>query len=594
MTRITESQWIEYFGFQRFPFDRPEAGNEEFARPDFLASCFVPPDCFARILGQADALPVPAILFAARGTGKTACRVMVDYYCRSGRNPYTPSTDQFNHVLSVPHIHLHRLLEPGKIAQHSGIRVENHVIEILSRAIPSLVELIALSETIREAAQKLSPYDRLDLSWLIFQYRFHLTTRQIHFLQSLQLWPLTDSYNPIGVGPTESSTGRTPAYLDPVWQARDTISPLDHLHQLARWVREMGIRATYILVDGVDEFAEVAADPQEAYHLIRPLLTNLRLMDGTPYLTLKFFLPDFLEPFLQEDTAFRRDRGFIIEKINWSKDDLIRILRQRLAATRDQPDRVISGFDALCVPELHGQIESDLAAWANNNPRQLMVLCGLMVTAHCSKEVADQEDPYQLNSHDLQTALRQFTERQAVAVTPPPSLRHRPSHSLTDLIAQGEHEHLEFKASLQWSLDKDGKGFVNKEMRAIIGRAIVGMMNRDGGILLIGVADNGTVLGLDNDLRALRKRNTDGFQLEINRVVETYLGLQYIPYILVSFPSVNQKNICKIDIQPTPHAVYFRNSDNSYDFYVRLGNSTRKLDTKAGIAYIHSHWSESK
>jgi hypothetical protein len=39
MVTITESQWVNNFGFQRFPFDRPEAGNEEFARPDFLASC---------------------------------------------------------------------------------------------------------------------------------------------------------------------------------------------------------------------------------------------------------------------------------------------------------------------------------------------------------------------------------------------------------------------------------------------------------------------------------------------------------------------------------------------------------------------------
>ena len=51
MTTISESQWVDYFGFQRFPFDRPEAGNEEFARPDFLASCFVEPRGFERVFG---------------------------------------------------------------------------------------------------------------------------------------------------------------------------------------------------------------------------------------------------------------------------------------------------------------------------------------------------------------------------------------------------------------------------------------------------------------------------------------------------------------------------------------------------------------
>jgi hypothetical protein len=84
-------------------------------------------------------------------------------------------------------------------------------------------------------------------------------------------------------------------------------------------VKSVGIKSTYILVDGVDELEETAGEPNYAHKLIRPLLNNLRLMDETPHLALKFFLPSDLESFILTDRAFRTDRGIVIEKIQWRK-----------------------------------------------------------------------------------------------------------------------------------------------------------------------------------------------------------------------------------------------------------------------------------
>ena len=115
------------------------------------------------------------------------------------------------------------------------------------------------------------------------------------------------------------------------------------------------------------------------------------------------------------------------------------------------------------------------------------------------------------------------------------------------------------------------------------------MMNRYGGRLLIGVADDGKVIGIENDLKSIRKGNEDGFQLEIGRVVETYIGLEYAPYKKVYFESIEDNRVCVIEIRPSPNPVYFR-SNNTSEFWVRLDNSTRKLDVKAAMSYIQSHW----
>lgn len=590
MVRLTENQWIEYFGFQRFPFDRPEAGNEEFARPDFLAACFVEPHSFERVLGQADA-PVSSLLFAARGSGKTACRVMVDYYCHRGEVNRERRQDHASYVLSVPHIHLHQVLNMARQDAPSeetpAVRVEHHAVEIMRRAVPAIVDLIARAPELSNNIRGLPYAEKQDLSWLILNYSHYLNSLQARFLHSIGIGAPVEERPSMGF-----QAHRAPSTEQPIWenllmQKRLQVSPLDHIGQWARLVRQSGISATYVLVDGVDEFEESASDPDTAFLLIRPLLTNLRLMDGTPYLALKFFLPDHIEHLVMMDQGVRRDRGFIVESIVWQQEDMIKILRKRLAALKRREDidrdRLETGFDALCVPELRGRIEIELAELAGGNPRYLMLLCGMMVSAHCARDVSNQDDPYQLNMTDLQMAITRFENmisgfRQILDQSTIPAVR--------ELITRGESDGLEFKSSLRWDYDK---GAVNKELQAVIARTIAGMLNSNGGILLIGVADDGTVLGIEKDLTGLRKQDIDGFQLLLTNTVITYLGIEYTAYLRIRFEQIDKRTVCVLLIQKSGTPVYF-SGENAPEFWVRAGSSTRQLDVKAAMYYIQNHW----
>ena len=386
MTTITERQWVNYYGFQRFPFDRPEAGNEEFARPDFLSSCFVEPRGFERVLGQADS-PTTSLLFAARGTGKTACRVMMDYYCQYGSARLSsPETDEPNYVLSIPHIRLDNVRDLARTSTPKGLPIEifldHHVVEIMRQAVPAFVDMMARHTAFIEKFKGLSKSDFIDLSLYLVSYSTYLTSSQKEFLRDLDIDLSLQSLEPL---------------------------PLHHLEQWSKLVTKIGIKSSYVLVDGVDEIMESAGDPSYAHNMIRPLLTHLRLMDGTHHLALKFFLPSDMEQPVLSDRAFRSDRGFVIERIRWRDEDLIRILRERLNVLRradfEIRDRTAAGFDTLCVPELRGEIERNLAQNANGNPRYLMNLCSQMVISHCARAIDGQDDPFQLNREDYFAAM---------------------------------------------------------------------------------------------------------------------------------------------------------------------------------------------
>ncbi len=576
MARITENQWVSYHGFQRFPFDRPEAGNEEFARPDFLSACFVPPSNYGRILGQADA-PVTALLFAARGAGKTACRVMADYNYREGLLPRgrDATAEKPPYVLSVPHIHLDQVLNRARQSPALGdtpvVTAEHHAEEILKRAVPALADLVARATELREAAANLSPFQKLDLGWFLETYSHYLSVSQTAFLHEL-----------VGV---DSPVRERPVWVDGVLRNRAQASPLDHLTQWTTLVHQMGVQATFVSIDGVDEFQESAGDPDAAYALVRPLLTSLRLMDGTPYCALKFFLPDSLEPLIMGDPAFRKERGFVIERIHWSEQNLIEILRKRLAALKvdanENRDRTEVSFDVLCVPDIRGQIEHDLAQWAKNNPRRMMILCGLMVEAHCVEEITGQDDPYQLNRADWYVALETFERR--VGRPAPVAEEALP---LADLIAQGENERVEFKSSIRWDFTLKA---ANKGLQMSIARAICGMLNSKGGILIVGVDDDRSVIGIESDLKALEKPNRDGFELYLTNIIKHHLGIAYRDYVQVGFETVQDREVCVLAIDPCPEPVFLK-TGNENEFCVRRGNATHKLDAKETVQYIQAHW----
>jgi len=164
-----------------------------------------------------------------------------------------------------------------------------------------------------------------------------------------------------------------------------------------------------------------------------------------------------------------------------------------------------------------------------------------------------------------------------------PALLNAP---LAKLIRAGESEHVEFKASLMWDYRRQS---VNKELYEPVMKNLVAFMNAEGGILIVGVADDGEILGLDPDMKTLRKPGVDGFENVFNVAFGNMVGMEYRPFITLDFPTVQDKTICAIKVRPSTHPAYLRYQGKE-DFYLRTGNSSNALTTSKAIQYIQSRF----
>lgn len=155
---------------------------------------------------------------------------------------------------------------------------------------------------------------------------------------------------------------------------------------------------------------------------------------------------------------------------------------------------------------------------------------------------------------------------------------------LRDLINQGEGKRLEFKSSIRWDY-KQNK--LNKLLEYGIAKTIAAFANTEGGILIIGVDDEGKILGIKNDIKTLGKKNpTDAFLLQVDNIVSTKLGTVMTTNCQAKIIEVEGKMVCHLDVNMSPEPVYVEDND----FFVRSAASTRQLTTKEVGSYIKEHW----
>lgn len=151
-------------------------------------------------------------------------------------------------------------------------------------------------------------------------------------------------------------------------------------------------------------------------------------------------------------------------------------------------------------------------------------------------------------------------------------------NELKELVNTGESDNVEFKSTLRYNLhiDKPDKKVENASLKTI-----AAFLNSSGGILFVGVKDDGEVLGLEKD----NFTNEDKLLLHFNSLVNAHLGVENSQYIRASMQSLDGKRILVVEVIPTPRPVFF-SRDNDEIFFVRSGNATQKLKPSEVIAYV--------
>lgn len=109
--------------------------------------------------------------------------------------------------------------------------------------------------------------------------------------------------------------------------------------------------------------------------------------------------------------------------------------------------------------------------------------------------------------------------------------------------------------------------------------AIAGMMNTNGGSVLVGVSDDGEPVGLGPDFLALQVTNSDRWQLYVrNKLVEAFVdGRSVSGHVQITFPEVSGCVIARFAVQPRKKLTFLKNLEHPKcppRLFRRLDNQT--------------------
>ncbi|MCE7990961.1 MAG: hypothetical protein HEP71_03240 [Roseivirga sp.] len=165
------------------------------------------------------------------------------------------------------------------------------------------------------------------------------------------------------------------------------------------------------------------------------------------------------------------------------------------------------------------------------------------------------------------------------------TLKEKPELALMREISQGENLRLEFKESARWNrFNKEADGNI---IRKILQELVAFMNSEYAGKIIIGVADDGTITGLEEDFKAAnpRKNNEDGYNLFLSASIQDKLGSQAIGLYDISFMDLEGKTVCIIEVKPAEKPIFL-----GQDFYIRSGTEARKQAVKDAFTYIQDRF----
>jgi type I restriction enzyme R subunit len=166
----------------------------------------------------------------------------------------------------------------------------------------------------------------------------------------------------------------------------------------------------------------------------------------------------------------------------------------------------------------------------------------------------------------------------------------RAHRNAEDLIKRGESKTLEFKSTLRWSLKENRKD--DKGVSHAVLKTIAAFLNTEGGDLLIGVADDGAIVGIEHD----QFESDDKFMLHLTQIVRNGLGDRAGTCIDPKTQVVQGKTVCVVSCQRSPEPVFLKwkglEAAPNGDFFVRSGPGTVRLPPESAREYVATRFGQ--
>ena len=146
-------------------------------------------------------------------------------------------------------------------------------------------------------------------------------------------------------------------------------------------------------------------------------------------------------------------------------------------------------------------------------------------------------------------------------------------------IRGGEGKSLEFKQTLALCIrEHQRKDYVEQ---AVL-KTLCGFMNTEGGVLLVGVDDDGLITGVNNEMKSLYKNSKDEYLKKVRNLIDANLGIENSSFVDWNIHDIDGFSILRFEVKASSKPVFLRKTD----FFIRTNPATDKLDGEEMLNYI--------
>ena len=149
---------------------------------------------------------------------------------------------------------------------------------------------------------------------------------------------------------------------------------------------------------------------------------------------------------------------------------------------------------------------------------------------------------------------------------------------LKNLITDGESSRLEFKSTIRTNLKSGEK---DKAIEVAWLKTVAAFMNSEGGVLVIGVEDDGHIMGVEADGFA----NHDLCGQHLKNLINQHIGPEFSPYVQMAIKTVHDRTVVLLTIERTALPVFLVMGKDEA-FYIRSGPSSVKLPMSKMVKYL--------
>jgi hypothetical protein len=349
MWEMMNNTWLDHFGFRFNPFEHDEA-----SRDPHLNRYLIRHDAFSAAWSE-----TPATIFSPPGGGKTALRIYTSRACWTGGGGYQPFPIHYHlpHYFANSHFstledHLQRIVHSSAIALflafayyplillRASTPLQTHLIQFIATWIPNLDYYLAI---LRANHQPDIVAAQLDKSYVLHQSPdISLLNLVCEILEK----HLNEDKRPI------------------------SLSILTVFEKVMSWItRDLGFRAVYVLLDGVDGFPELAFSPGFATQSLVQLFARASEWTASR-IFIKGFLPLEIRPHLQKHLE-KQWAALDQTELKWDAAMLAEMLRRRVYAATEGEYASLSKVSALPSGQ---DLEFELARNVNPLPREALTL----------------------------------------------------------------------------------------------------------------------------------------------------------------------------------------------------------------------------